>query len=398
MSSKSKFPNKIGPYMLRGTIGEGAFSIVKLAFDSVNKLYYACKIVPKSRLSSNSLEKRFEEEIRINQQLHHPGLVSLIDIIQDEQNYYVVMEFCPNGELFQYIVDRGRLLEDEAKPKIKMILESVKYIHQLGITHRDLKPENILLDQYGQPKISDFGLSRFVGPDNLVSTPCGSPCYASPECISGSAYNGITSDVWSCGVVLFAMVTGQLPWTKRNQQQLFEQIRSGEYTIPSFLSQQCSSIIKGLMTVDITKRLTIDDALNHPWLASTKVVDVVQSTSAYVSMKRVDEYFHRTISSLHLEGLKSRCSVPLLTFDDQLKQIVGNADAPTMKIKKKVKRIKKIGSTVSVNRTEKDESLTHVPPKPPTVLLKESEKTKPSPSTKRTREHRSRSTHEKSDH
>ena len=372
--SKQRFPSKIGPYMLRGTIGEGAFSIVKLAFDSINKMYYACKIVPKSRLSSGSLERRFEDEIRINQQLHHPGLVSLIDIIKDDANYYVVMEFCPNGELFQYIVDRGRLSEEEAKPKIRMILDSVKYIHQLGITHRDLKPENILLDQYGQPKISDFGLSRFVGEGNLVSTPCGSPCYASPECISGAAYNGITSDVWSCGVVLFAMVTGQLPWTKRNQQQLFEQIRNGEYTVPSFLSKDCVSLITGLMTVDITKRLTIDEALNHPWLLSAKVVEVVPTAANYVSMKKVDQFFGRTISALHLENLKPQISVPIISFDETLKII--EEDGSNSRIKKKVKRVRKIASTVNINRTEKEEIKEHLPPPPPSLLFLEQEKNK----------------------
>ena len=348
MSSKSRFPSKIGPYMLRGTIGEGAFSVVKLAFDYTKKMYYACKIVPKSRLSGSNLEARFEEEIRINQQLHHPGLVSLIDIIKDDDNYYVVMEFCPNGELFQYIVDRGHLTEEEAKPKIKMILESVDYIHQLGISHRDIKPENILLDQYGQPKLSDFGLSRFVGQDNLVSTPCGSPCYASPECISGSAYNGLTSDVWSCGVVLFAMVTGQLPWTKRNQQQLFDQIRNGDYSIPNSLSHECASIISGLMTVDIEDRLTIEEALQHPWLRNTKCVETVATENTYVSMKRVDEYFGRNIPKFNI-SIERRPSIPNITFDEALKEIsIGGVPV----LRKKAKKVKKSGTNEANAATE----------------------------------------------
>ena len=264
-----KAPSKIGPYTLRGTVGDGAFSVVKLAFNEELSQYYACKIVPKSRLSTHHLEKRFEVEIRINQQMHHPGIVGLVDILKDTLNYYVIMEFCPNGELFQYIVDHGRLTEDEAKPKIRQILEALQYIQSMNVAHRDLKPENILLDQYGQLKISDFGLSRFLDSNGLVNTPCGSPCYASPECISGKPYDGKTTDVWSCGVILYAMVTGQLPWTKRNQNQLFEQIRHGEYTIPSYISHTCSDFIRGLMTVDPKKRLTIEQAFNHPFLAST---------------------------------------------------------------------------------------------------------------------------------
>ncbi|EAY05900.1 CAMK family protein kinase [Trichomonas vaginalis G3] len=290
-------PTKIGPYTIRGTVGEGAFSVVKLAYNEEKQQYYACKIVPKSRLSTHHLEKRFELEIRINQQMHHPGIVGMIDILKDKLNYYVIMEFCPNGELFQYIVDHGRLKEDEARPKIRELLKTLDYIHHMGVTHRDLKPENILLDKFGQLKVSDFGLSRFLDSKGLASTPCGSPCYASPECISGKPYDGITSDVWSSGVILYAMVTGQLPWTKRNQTQLFEQIRHGEYTIPSYLSYQCTDFIRGLMTVDNKKRLTIPQALKHPFLSDTQQVELHDvDASQYISLRRVDDFFDIDIS------------------------------------------------------------------------------------------------------
>lgn len=290
-------PTKIGPYTIRGTVGEGAFSVVKLAYSEEKQQYYACKIVPKSRLSTHHLEKRFELEIRINQQMHHPGIVGMIDILKDKLNYYVIMEFCPNGELFQYIVDHGRLKEDEARPKIRQLLETLDYIHRMGVTHRDLKPENILLDQFGQLKVSDFGLSRFLDSRGLASTPCGSPCYASPECISGKPYDGITSDVWSSGVILYAMVTGQLPWTKRNQTQLFEQIRHGEYTIPSYLSYQCTDFIRSLMTVDNKKRLTIPQALKHPFLSEVPQVEMQPTDSSnYISLRRVDNFFDTDIS------------------------------------------------------------------------------------------------------
>lgn len=348
MSRGGKIPSKIGPYILRGTIGEGAFSIVKLAFHEQLRAYYACKIIPKSRLTTPSLEKRFEEEIRINQQLHHPGVVNLVDIIKDEYNYYVVMEFCPNGELFQYIVDRGRLLEEEAQPKIRMILDTIKYIHSLGIAHRDLKPENILLDQYGQPKISDFGLSRFVSPGNFVSTPCGSPCYASPECISGSAYNGLTSDIWSCGVVLFAMVTGQLPWTKRNQNQLFEQIRHGDYTIPDYLSLECASMIQGLMTVETDQRLTIEEALQHPWLHDITFMPPAQSFNMSISMKRIDSYFGKNISDPDLTKLKPTKSIHSITFE-QTMGIIINSKVVSVKNRKKRRSSSKITTLETLN-------------------------------------------------
>lgn len=291
-SLKHPIPKKVGQYEILGTVGEGAFSVVKLAHSPELKQYYACKVIERVRLKRN-LEHRFECEIRVHQQMHHPGIVNLIDVLSDKNFFYVFLEFCPNGELFQHIVDAGKLDEEQAKPIIKQILEAMKYIHQMGVSHRDMKPENLLLDQVGHTKISDFGLSRFLDSDGKATTPCGSPCYASPECISGSPYDGRTSDCWSCGVIMYAMVTGQLPWTKRNQAQLFEQIRRGEYTIPKYLSQTCRSFISSLMCVDYKKRLTAAQALQHPFLAGVTVPipSMLATNMPIISLKKIDVFF-----------------------------------------------------------------------------------------------------------
>ena len=250
----------------------------------------------------HNLEARFENEIRINQQLHHPGTVQIFDLLKDDDNYYIIMEFCPHGELFSHVVDQGRLDENAAKFFISQVIYALQYVHSLGICHRDLKPENLLLDQGGHVKISDFGLSRFVGSDGLVSTPCGSPCYASPECVSGQPYDGRKSDIWSVGVISYAILTGQLPWTKRNQHQLFEQIKRGEYTIPSYLSESCRSFISGLMTVDCEHRMTLEQALNHPWLAdipppSLNMYDEipVEEGMKHPSLRKLDLFFDKEL-------------------------------------------------------------------------------------------------------
>ena len=316
-------PTEIGPYLFKGPIGDGAFSEVRLVEHKESGQFYACKIVPKSRLNSASLETRFEIEIRINQQLHHPGVVQMIDLYCDELNYYVIMEFCPNGDLFQYVVDRDRLSEDEAKPIIKQILETMNYIHSMGVSHRDMKPENILIDQLGRIKISDFGLSRFFGKNKLVNTPCGSPCYASPECISGRPYNGITTDIWSCGVILYAMLTGQLPWTKRNQTQLFQQIKRGEYSVPSYISPEGQNMIKSLMTVNIENRYTADMALKDPWLKGVPMQFNSSEQKGYVSMKQVDAYFGKEVSYLDLKLPVRKCvSKPKLDFLKIYREII----------------------------------------------------------------------------
>ena len=297
-------PPSIGPYVFQGTIGDGAFSVVRLVRETQSGTYYACKIVPRERVATANLQSRFEQEIRINQQLHHPGIVEMYDLLSDDLNYYIVMEFCPNGELFQLIVDQQQLSEVEARPLFRQVLETLDYIHSMGVSHRDIKPENLLLDRVGLVKISDFGLSRFIGANGMVDTPCGSPCYASPECISGLPYDGVTTDVWSAGVILYAMLTGQLPWTKRNQAQLFKQIRRGEYTVPHHLSPTCQDFIRGLMCVDVKKRLTIPQALEHEWMKDVPPQFAALPTpTSGVSMKMVDEFFGRYESSSDLGEL-----------------------------------------------------------------------------------------------
>ena len=299
MSFKLK---SIGPYDFHGDIGDGAFSVVRLCQKRETGEYLACKIVEKKRLNSKHLQTRFETEVRINQQLHHPGIVQMIDLYCDETSYFMFMEFCPHKDLFQYIVDRGRLKEDESKPIFRQLLEAIKYIHSMGVSHRDMKPENVLIGPNGRIKISDFGLSRFLAPNGLVDTPCGSPCYASPECISGRSYNGVTTDVWSCGVILYAMLTGQLPWTKRNQTQLFQQIRRGEFTVPSYVSAEAKNMITKLMTVDIKNRYTVDEALADPWLQGVPEQFDRNEQRGYVSLREVDQYFHRDIPDLAIES------------------------------------------------------------------------------------------------
>lgn len=308
-------PPQIGPYKFFGVVGTGAFSVVKLVKNLDKSMFYACKIVPKSRLSSHSLLARFEEEIRVNQQLHHPGIVEFADILIDNENFYVVMEFCPNGELFQFIVDRGSLTEEEARPLLRQILETIEFVHSMGVSHRDLKPENLLIGSDGKIKISDFGLSTFLSKEGLVNTPCGSPCYASPECISGMPYSGVTTDVWSIGVILYAMLTGQLPWTKKNQAQLFKQIRTGDFVIPDFLEDDAADMVRGLMTVDSRKRFTIKEALTHPFLTKTPIqFNLTNFAPRWVSLRTIDKFFNRDVNDFEY-SLDKDANASCTTFD-----------------------------------------------------------------------------------
>ncbi|OHT09247.1 CAMK family protein kinase [Tritrichomonas foetus] len=319
-------PSRIGNFIFKGTVGSGAFSVVKLSYHIELKEFFACKIVPRNRINTDDLEQRFESEIRINQQMHHQGVVQIVDLLRDDMNYYIFMEFCPNGELFKYIVDRSRLSEPEAAHFMFQFLDAINYVHSLGVAHRDLKPENLLLDPSGRLKISDFGLSKFVGASGIVSTPCGSPCYASPECLSGTSYDGRKSDIWSIGVIMFAMVTGQLPWTKRNQAQLFNQIRRGDYIIPDFLSLDCRELLSKLLTVDASERISIQDALDHSWIKRHVGSDIsdLQNSFTLVSLKKVDQFFDNTVyhdASVEKENIEGPLSQRNISFNSATRAI-----------------------------------------------------------------------------
>ena len=286
-------PNKIGPFILRDTLGEGAFSIVKLAIHEDSKKQFACKIVPKKRLTEDEMEKRFEREVRILQQLRNPGIAAFYNIFADTLNYYIILELCKSGSLYTKILEVKKLSDDEAKVIFRQIVAAIIYLHQNGVAHRDLKPENILLDEDNHVKIIDFGFSAFKENQTfLMTTTCGSPFYASPECISGNPYDGVKSDIWSLGVVLYVMLVGDLPWTKTNQFSLFEQIKNGEFFIPNSVTTDAKDLISNLMKVKASERLDLNQVLNHPWLSNIKDVDYrVHNNYKAATNEEIDEFF-----------------------------------------------------------------------------------------------------------
>ena len=316
---------EIGNYVLSHTLGEGSYGKVKLAVNKETGEEVAIKIIPKSEfLQSPDLQEKVQREISLMKIVSHPGILKLIDVLESQRHLYIVMEYAEQGELFDYLVTNQFLEPNVAIEFFRQIVCTVDYLHSLGICHRDLKPENLLIDEFGRVKISDFGLSRFVDKNGLVDTPCGSPCYASPECVSGKPYDGRKSDIWSIGVISYAMLTGQLPWTKRNQQQLFEQIRRGEYIIPNYLSEQCRNFIQGLMTVDTTRRLTVDLALAHPWIRGCQVpLQMPLASSNMISLQQVDLFFDRdgSDSSLKSIEIEESPSMKICDFDEALEII-----------------------------------------------------------------------------
>jgi 5'-AMP-activated protein kinase catalytic alpha subunit len=200
----------------------------------------------------------------------HKNLIQIYSVIEDPSTIFLIMEYVNGGELFEYIRLKQRLLEIEACNFYQDIISGIEYLHKQGIVHRDLKPENLLLTNKKEIKIVDFGLSNIYKKGELLSTPCGSPCYAAPEMILGNRYNGLYVDIWSSGIILFAMVFGFLPFDEPSQEILYQKIIKGKFTIPKYCSDIFQDLIKKILTTDPKKRIAIEQIKNHPWFNLTK--------------------------------------------------------------------------------------------------------------------------------
>lgn len=255
----------VGKYRLLRVIGDGSFSTVKLGLNIFTNETVAVKIIQKSSLTDQSQYDRLQERIAIVQRLDHPGIIKLIDVIEDESAFYIVLEYCGGGELFDFIISRQRVEEPLAKRFFKQIVLAVGYCHSQNVIHRDLKPENLLLTENNTVKLIDFGLCN-TNADQPLHDRCGSSCYIAPEALTSTSYYGISADVWSLGVILYALVDGSLPWNYQDPNQMFEQITTGTFPMPKNISLECQDMIRGILNPDTSHRLTIDAILVHPWL------------------------------------------------------------------------------------------------------------------------------------
>ena len=261
----------IGDFKIGTKLGQGTFSKVCQGIHMPTGEKVAIKIMSKDQIKEKSDQIRIEKEINIQKKLHHQNIVQQYAIIETKTTIYIISEYCSGGELFDYIVSKRKLYEVEACRIYQQLISGLEYLHKQRICHRDLKPENLLFDSKHILKIADFGLSNDYHKGKL-STPCGSPCYAAPEMVTGKKYSGSSVDIWSSGIVLYTMVCGFLPFEDDNQNILFGKIAKGLFSLPSFLSASCKDLLKKILVTDPKKRYGFEEIKHHTWFMSVNNV------------------------------------------------------------------------------------------------------------------------------
>jgi len=315
-------PIILGQYKMGKTLGIGAFGKVKLAHHLPTGQKVAIKILNKGKIKHMEMAEKVRREINILKMCTHPHIIRLYEVIDTPTDIFVIMEFVSGGELFDYIVSRGRLPPDEARHFFHQIVSGIEYCHYHNIVHRDLKPENLLLDGDNNIKLADFGLSNVAHDGDFLRTSCGSPNYAAPEVISGNLYAGAEVDVWSCGVILYALLCGTLPFDDESIPNLFKKIKSGMYSLPTHLSQSSRDLILRMLVVDPMKRITLPDVRKHQWFQHKLPAYLALPPDAIELQERsLDEEIIKEVVALNLKGfteasVREAASNPKLTANN----------------------------------------------------------------------------------
>ena len=255
-------------YELGKLLGQGSFAKVYHGRDIKDGWSVAIKIIDKEKILKAGMMEQIKKEISVMRHVRHPNVVQLYEVMASKTKIYIVMEYVKGGELFNKVA-KGKMKEDAARKFFQQLISAVDFCHSRGVYHRDLKPENLLVDEEGNLKVSDFGLSTFAESrqrDGLLHTACGTPAYAAPEVISRTGYDGCKTDIWSCGVILFVLIAGYLPFHESNLMEMYKKIGKAEYKFPNRISPAARRLITRILDPNPDTRLSISKIMGSSWV------------------------------------------------------------------------------------------------------------------------------------
>ncbi|XP_052177328.1 CBL-interacting serine/threonine-protein kinase 25-like [Diospyros lotus] len=256
-----------GKYELGKVLGKGTFAKVYYAKEMVSGESVAIKVICKDQVKREAMMEQILREISVMRLVRHPNVVQLKEVMATRSRIFFVMEYVKGGELFARVA-KGRLREDVARKYFQQLISAVDYCHSRGVSHRDLKPENLLLDENEDLKVSDFGLSALpeqLRNDGLLHTQCGTPAYVAPEVLRRKGYDGAKADLWSCGVILYVLLAGFLPFQDENLMKMYTKVFKAEFEFPPWISTEARRLISRLLVADPQRRITVPAITRVPW-------------------------------------------------------------------------------------------------------------------------------------
>eukprot|EP00826_Nyctotherus_ovalis_P016655 TRINITY_DN14831_c0_g4_i1.p1 TRINITY_DN14831_c0_g4~~TRINITY_DN14831_c0_g4_i1.p1 ORF type:complete len:529 (-),score=148.59 TRINITY_DN14831_c0_g4_i1:111-1697(-) len=303
-------------YKFVKSIGKGAFGSVTLGLHKLTGRYVAIKAIEKENLKDEFSKRKVLREIYILKKMRHTNIIRLLEVFESAKQVQIVMEYAGGGDLLHYVKRKRHLSEEEARPIFRQIVFGLAHINSRNVLHRDIKLDNILLDSDGCVKICDFGVSKIIDKNKLINDQCGTPAYIAPEIISNLGYKGFYADLWSLGVLLYAMLCGTVPFKASSMEELHELIREGHFTYPVEVSDEARKLVGGLLKIAPRERLSVPEILRHPWLNPEEGKDELDEED-YYKPKLEDAKEQPTINTLCVENLffPSKPHVKLLYKD-----------------------------------------------------------------------------------